>query len=91
MTGCTHAGIMPRSSPHTIMSLASISTGSVRSALVRHRSSCEEHQQHACSGRSSAGYHSWQCHCEKLLPVAAQTAISSDSTLTQAGDNTWRL
>lgn len=39
MTGWTQAGIMPRSSPHTIMSVAPISTGSVRSALDRHKSS----------------------------------------------------
>ncbi len=39
MTGGTHAGTKPRSSPHTIMSEAACSAGSLARAEARHTSS----------------------------------------------------
>ena len=43
MRGCTQGARKPRSSPHTSMLVARISTGSVLRACSRHRSSCAAH------------------------------------------------
>ena len=63
MRGCTQGARKPRSSPHTSMLVARISTGSVLCACSRHSSSC-----HHITHSSAALLHSKEL-C--LLPHAA--------------------
>lgn len=59
MTGCTQAGIMPRSSPQTSICVARISAGSDFSACARHSASCRRHQSALTLRRQP---HCWPGH-----------------------------
>ena len=75
MSGCTQGARKPRSSPHTSMLVARISTGSVLAACSRQSSSCAcdwkvslRHVKHhycpACS-LLHRGYLCLQCTCQQ--------------------------